>query len=240
MKFPFGKVILQITFVSCLTLFLGVSAAYASVPKIQVQVLTHNLKSKVLSPLSQETWVMLFKGKREIPVQSWLEVMTQGLDLNDRAEIDMVSLSNDQGTEVVRVPRYMIVRKRVFFKLNKEGEQSYLSLSWKDKKPYYREISKISTIELANHKLVYPGTWLTTRTNPAASRGEKIFVQNCLSCHSVPGAPKITPRQIPEHLVESFNSLHSKKVPNLELDSKEARGLEAYKESMIAPSVPSK
>lgn len=199
-------------------------------PQIEVSVLTTPLKDKVITPTEQHWWSDLFRKKTEIPVQEWLEKVTRGLDLNDRAEIDILTMSNADGSQIVRVPRFMVVRKKVFLKLQNDQHQMRLSLIWKNAESYRKNLNAITKIQLAHHRFVYPDTWQFSRTNPAASRGEKIFVQNCLSCHSVPGAKPLSPQQIPEHISENFDRQHSS-VHQLKLDAKEARGLEVYKES---------
>lgn len=45
-------------------------------------------------------------------------------------------------------------------------------------------MDRLKRIELANYQERLGGMLLKRRTDPAAMRGEKLFVQNCMACHA--------------------------------------------------------
>ena len=53
-------------------------------------------------------------------------------------------------------------------------------------------LSEVSRLELSNYSERYSGLFLKRRTDPLAMRGEKIFVQNCITCHSTGKIPSLT------------------------------------------------
>ncbi len=176
----------------------------------------------------------------KISVQELLfEDSSTSLGLNDRAGIDLVTIHAD--AKIIRVPRFMIWRGFFQFRFNaKTGE---LSSGLKSKAAleqgrillpaWYFDTNGIRKIELSDRKLTYPNTHLKIRTNPAASRGEKTFTQNCMACHSIPssGAPVLQPTALNGDRLKAFEVIH-KKWPEIKLDSRYIRGLIEYSEAL--------
>ena len=100
---------------------------------------------------------------------------------------------------------------------------------------WYFDANNIRKIELTDHLFSYPQTKLKIRTNPAASRGEKIFTQNCLACHSVSTyhSPNLNPASLTAQKLNLFGSIH-KRGPELKLDARSERGLIEYSEALAA------
>ena len=221
-------------------LVLQANSANCAPKPIDVVFLTQS-GSRILKSWSNDEiqkWISNSHAKSsEVSAQKFLfEDSTTVLDLNDRASIDLVTITTDSKT--IRVPRFMIWRGFFQFKWDsKSGELSsrvkniekgrILVPSW------YFEASHIRKIELSDHLVSYPQTKLKIRTNPAASRGEKIFTQNCLACHSVTtyGSPSLNPTALNKARLNSFNNIH-KKWPELQLDSRSERGLIEYSEAL--------
>lgn len=158
------------------------------------------------------------------------------LKLEEKAGIDLVSIIAEHKT--IRVPRHLIWRGWLRFSWDprKKILSSALAKISQTKVAFpleYYQSGPIRKIELSNHEFTYPDTRLFARTNPAASRGEKIFVQTCLSCHSVSsyGSARLTPEDLKPESLKNFNQVH-RQWPKLFLDSRTERGLMVYSEAL--------
>jgi hypothetical protein len=220
-----------------LTGFLGFSQAHA----VDVVFLTQqgpSVSSKILKSWTPEELSKLAKSGGSISAQSLIiDESTQSLDLNDRADIDLVTLYGEK--ETARVPRFLLWRgllKLTWDKksktLSSRGQVEALVPNRLLIPPEAFRVYNIQKIELAQHSWVYPGTRLTLRTNPAASRGEKLYTQSCLACHSLPGfkAP-LQPAQLTGDALKQFAVKH-KAWPKLVLDARAVRGLAAYRDAL--------
>jgi hypothetical protein len=167
------------------------------------------------------------------------EESTRSLDLEEIASIDLVTIFTE--TKAVRVPRFLIWLDLFEFKWNLKTKElsSYLkntSRMGKDRiilPNWYFELEQIRKIELSDHRVNYPNTMLKIRTNPAASRGEKVFTQNCMACHSVStyGSPVLSPTSLNQARLAAFSQIH-KKWPELKLNPYIERGLIEYSEAL--------
>ena len=171
------------------------------------------------------------KSSGKIPVQEWFDAMTSGLDLNEKADIDLMTLYGADG-KTARVPRFMIWRGFIRFHLSSEGaldsegEPNRLLVP----KEFFT-IRRIQRVEFSRASETYPGTALALRTNPAASRGEKLFTQSCMACHSIGSAPRIDAGKLTDGFLRSFNGKH-RLMGALNLDSRAVRGLAAYRDAL--------
>jgi len=163
------------------------------------------------------------------------------LVLNDRASIDLVTITTD--TKTIRVPRFLIWRG--FFRFRFDPKTGELSSSVKNLDrgrllipSSYFDATNIRKIELSDHLTTYPQTKLRLRTNPAASRGEKLFTQSCLACHSVStyGSPALNPAELTATKLHNFDSIH-KGWSELKIDSKSSRGLVEYSEALALQNI---
>jgi len=221
-------------------LFSGLTEVSAAPKTVDVAFLTHsgsrNLKSW------DDASIESFAGKKtsSIRAQEFLfDESAKTLGLNDLASIDLVTIITDSKT--IRVPRFLIWRGFFHFKWNpktkilsshlknnQQMEQGRIILpSW------YFEADAIRKIELSDHQFTYPNTKLNIRTNPAASRGEKVFTQNCLACHAVTtyGSPVLSPIGLNAEKLATFGKIHQK-WPDLKLDPRLQRGLIEYSEAL--------
>ncbi len=164
------------------------------------------------------------------------EKSTENLDLNDKADVDLVTLAGTGG-RISRVPRFMIWRGSLKFKLERDGGLSSVTSSAPGMVPAdFFKVQGIHKIELSRASVLYPGTRLVVRTNPAASRGEKMFTQACMACHSLNPAPKIEATLLNEMYLKDFAKKHRPTGGYL-LDSRALRGLLAYREALASEKI---
>jgi hypothetical protein len=172
------------------------------------------------------------KGSR-YPVQDWFDSVTSGLAPGEKADIDLMTLVGADG-KTARVPRFMIWKGYIRFRwsadggLESEGDPNRLLVP-RD----FFSIKRIQRVEFSRASETYPGTALTLRTNPAASRGEKLFTQSCMACHSLGTVPRIEAGRLSDTFLKSFNSKH-RQMGALALDSRAIRGLVAYREALAS------
>lgn len=144
------------------------------------------------------------------------------LPLEAKAQIDLIVLKGDGGAQAL-IPRSLITKYPLLLGVmnsdSKSGDFSSV-IPWTSKPKILSEdlplesfqIQRVSRIELTHYREKYGALFLKRRTDPAAMRGEKLFVQNCVSCHGqgrgpalstlsqaghpvVQGAPKISEKE---------------------------------------------
>jgi hypothetical protein len=198
---------------------------------LEVTLLTQS-GSQILKSWSLEELKSLVKHNREISAQRLIiDESTKNLSLNDRADVDLISLYGPKGV-AARIPRFMIWRGFLKLELdhgslNSKSESNRLLVPAE----FFRVVG-IQKIELSKTSIIYPGTKLRLRTNPAASRGEKLFTQSCLACHGLGAAPKLAVADLTQGALEQFNTKH--KTWFMSLDAKAMRGLAAYRDALAS------
>jgi hypothetical protein len=225
---------------ACFCLFVSSKPAISAPKTIDVVFMTQS-GSRLLKSWTPED-LSRFAGNKsgKISAQEFLfEDSSNSLDLNDRAGIDLVTIHAD--AKIIRVPRFMIWRG--FFQFRYQAKTGELSSGLKSKSSldqgrillpaWYFDTTGIRKIELSDRKWTYPNTHLKIRTNPAASRGEKTFTQNCMACHSIPssGAPVLQPTALNADRLKAFETIH-KKWPEIKIDARYVRGLIEYSEAL--------
>jgi hypothetical protein len=118
-----------------------------------------------------------------------IEKTLEPLGPTQKAQVDLLILKTRSGGSV-QVPRWLITKYPVAL-LEGEGTglQLVLPVSSKPKikdeglplQSY--EVSDIVAIELSSYQQNYNAYFLKNRMDPLAVRGEKLFVQDCTSCH---------------------------------------------------------
>ncbi len=210
---------------------LGLLFALNDAHALEVMLLTP-AGSKVLKTWSEKDLKALSGNKAAISAQKLIfDESTSQLELNDRADIDVISLYGEDG-KTVRVPRFMVWRGSLKLelshgKLNSKGESERLVVPSEIFK-----IKDIKKIELSRASNLYPGTRLKLRTNPAASRGEKLYTQSCLACHGASQAKGLAVAALTDTALNGFNTQH--KRWNLILDAKASRGVAAYRDALAS------
>ena len=212
--------------------FCGLAAFIPGARALDVVFLTPKGPSLLKTWTAEELGQLSKRGK--ITGQNLIiEESTRSLDLNSRAEIDLVTIYGSG--KIARIPRFMIWRD--FIKLRWDPGRKAISANATSAsrlvvpKEVFN-VSDIQKIELAKHSLIYPGTELRIRTNPAASRGEKLFTQSCLACHSLPQAKAVGPAQLTENNLNHFTEHH--RSAGVDLDSRGIRGLIAYSQALAS------
>lgn len=129
-----------------------------------------------------------------------VEDVLKDLALEHRAQIDLIVLRGKAGDKAV-IPRALITKYPILLALNSEKNKKlenrgliYSVMPWTSKPRILGEelpleryfIPQVNRIELTNYRQLYDPLYLKRRTDPSAMRGEKIFVQNCVGCHSEP------------------------------------------------------
>ncbi len=119
-----------------------------------------------------------------------VEKAIDGLAADDKAQVDLIIAKNSKGVEVL-IPRALVVRYPLL--LGSTAEKSTtIVVPWTSKPKIMEEalpletyfISDVTQLDLANYKSRFGSYFLKKRTDPAAIRGEKFFVQTCIACHS--------------------------------------------------------
>lgn len=189
--------------------------------------------ARSLKTFSPEELKKFTKSSGEIGAQKLIfDESTKDLDLNDRADVDLVTLYGEN--RIARIPRFMIWRGFLKLYLTRDGKLFSKGQSSRMLVPSsIFEVSNIAKIELTRATLLYPETELHLRTNPAASRGEKLFIQSCLACHGFSNAPKLKIESITDTQLKAFAAKH-RSLGGITLEARDLRGLEAYREALIS------
>lgn len=123
-----------------------------------------------------------------------IEKSMEGLSAEKKANIDLVILKTQNGGSAY-FNRAFLVKYPVLLALKKDRSELGAPLSvvpW-DSKPKVKSekipleplfLSGVTRIELANAQERFKSFYLKKRTDPAAVRGERFFMQACVSCHN--------------------------------------------------------
>jgi hypothetical protein len=128
-----------------------------------------------------------------------------------RAQIDSVLLKSEAG-DCVMIPRAFVIKYPMFLALSSPSSDLgalgpvYSVVPWTTRPRVMDEdgpvanyfVPRVQRIELANSRELYNGFFLSRRTDPAAMRGEKIFVKHCAACQSCGKAAAVTKTTIEE------------------------------------------
>jgi hypothetical protein len=169
-----------------------------------------------------------------------LEKTVAGLSAERRAQVDLLVFKSASGGTVL-MPRSVVTQYPVLVAL-REGKASIV-MPWTSKSKIMKEclpiesyfVSDLTGIELSNYNERYTSVFLKRRTDPLAMRGEKMFVQNCVGCHSETAKPTLadlsaeTPSR---RLASEGHPATVKGAPHL--DDRARRALVSYLEAFRA------
>ncbi len=128
-----------------------------------------------------------------------IDEATKGLTAAERSESDLVVLRSRSGREVlmpkaflVKYPQIQVSFKKNGQPLGAEGPRIVLPAKTNAKirkenvllEPMF--LSELASITLSSYEKRYGTFILKRRTDPAAMRGEKLYLQNCVACHTQP------------------------------------------------------
>ncbi len=137
-------------------------------------------------------------------LSEFMDHALEGLTADQKAQIDLVILKDQKGIRAL-IPRFFIVKYPILLALKKNRQELGLE------GPLYSRVSGLLhskvhqenlpveffsvpglvEVEFSNYREKLGDIFLKRRTDPAAVRGEKIFVQNCASCHAVGHGPSL-------------------------------------------------
>ncbi|MBC7386837.1 MAG: hypothetical protein H7301_11840 [Cryobacterium sp.] len=134
-----------------------------------------------------------------VGLSSLIEEMTKPLSASDRSSTDLVVLSDKNKNEsllpkafLVKYPDILLALKKGGHDMGGDGPELILPISTNTK--IRSENMLLETLALRNVKAItltsyekrYGAFFLKRRTDPAAMRGEKLTLQNCVVCHINP------------------------------------------------------
>lgn len=139
-----------------------------------------------------------------VVISKFIEKALADLPLDQRAQVDLVIFKNSQGVESV-IPRSLVTKYPLLLAFEKNhkplgAEELTVVVPWTSMPRIASEnlplrafyLSGVTQIELGSYREHFQTMLLKRRTDPAAIRGEKMYVQNCISCHGAGRAPSIT------------------------------------------------
>lgn len=171
-----------------------------------------------------------------VPFKDLLEEALAPLSVDDRAVVDLVEIQGPIGIEAY-VPRAFIQKYNYLLSFDRDGgglgprgpfyavvpwtSQSGVKSEWIPIRKFF--VPGIHRIVLTNLKDRYGFAYLQARKDPLALRGEKIFVRNCLGCHSTAKWPKnsvISSEVVVLGIIGAHRTLIQGTPPFSELDRK--------------------
>jgi len=167
---------------------------------------------------------------------SILDAAMQSLNSEAKSQIDLVVLKG-AGGEQAWIPRAFVVRYPVL--LAAEGKSAggtMMSVVPVSSKPKIRTeelphgtywVKDVQTVELTNYREKFGRFYLKRRTDPAAMRGEKLFIQNCMACHAPSSAQLTWSGWEVSALAQSLKK-HPAKTGFIEIQGKSEKALSTY------------
>ena len=138
-----------------------------------------NLLREVL-PSAGRRWVL----------PALLEQSMASLTPEARAQVDLVIVRGESGRQAW-IPRAFLSKVQMRLEKGPGASGSRFrtvmpaSVRTPEELPWGTyEIDGVTRVELTSYQAQWGSHLLKRRTDPAALRGEKLFVQNCMSCHS--------------------------------------------------------
>lgn len=146
-----------------------------------------------------------------------VEKALEKLPVENRAQVDLVILKG-KGGHSASIPRALLSKYPLMVAYQADGQNLdakkgplYSIVPWTSKPKIKNEelplesfsIPQMMEIELANYREKYSSLFLKRRTDPSAMRGEKLFVQNCVGCHSMGRGPAMA-RIVEESFSKKF------------------------------------
>lgn len=186
-----------------------------------------------------------FKG---VSLSALVDQSASGLSAADRSHIDLVILKSKSGKSVLLPRAFLVKYPTIQIALQKDGKPIgdeaprviVPASNWKIQKegllldPLF--ISNLAEVRLTSYQFHYADLYLKKRTDPAAMRGEKLFMSNCVGCHSLaPPSSSVSMISTPDRVAKLADSGHPKieGLSNLKsiLDAKQMRSLVSYLEA---------
>ncbi len=162
--------------------------------------LTQELKSWQISDLAQlksttsnekdpvTGKIQRYKG---VLLSTLLDQAMESLPNDRRAQVDLLVLYNALGQKTL-LPRSVVTKYPVLVALQ-SGKASVV-MPWTSKPKINQEslhisslfVPQLSQIELSSYQERFSTWFLKSRRDPVSVRGERLYLQNCVGCHSSP------------------------------------------------------
>jgi mono/diheme cytochrome c family protein len=180
-------------------------------------------------------------------VSKWIEKELADLPLDQRSQVDLLIFKNNKGQQAI-IPRYLLNKYPVLLGFERNGKnpnnnsaKDYqpgaqdgatltVVIPWTSRPKIHEEnlpleayqISGVTEVAFSNFETRFNSLLLKRRTDPAAIRGEKMIVQNCVGCHGNGRA-----RSVPDlSLGAAFGHPEVNGVPKL--NTRDLRALVSY------------
>ncbi len=127
-------------------------------------------------------------------LQDLIDKSLESIPLETKAQVDLIILKDSSGGEAL-IPRSFVTKYPVMLALKKDHQPLptvHSVVPWTSQPKSMSEelpveryfVVDVARVELGNYREKYRTAFLTRRTDPSAMKGEKIYVQSCLGCHS--------------------------------------------------------
>lgn len=172
-------------------------------PRVLKNFELRELEARPLSSLTEKD--PLANGSKEsvkfqgLSLSLLIEEATQTFSAADRSDTDLVVLKTRAGREVLMPKAFLVKYPQIQVALKKNGQSlgaqsPRLILPATTNAKIQKEnmllepmfVSELASITLSSYERRYGSFFLKRRTDPAAMRGEKLFLQNCVTCHTQP------------------------------------------------------
>jgi mono/diheme cytochrome c family protein len=175
-----------------------------------------------------------------------IEGAMKDLSVEQRAQIDLIVLRNAGGQQAL-VPRSFLVKYPMLLAMSRDGKSLgergplYSVPPWTSREAKVaREGLPVETfflpgvkeVILTNFQTRFGTYFLSRRTDPAAMRGQKLFVQSCATCHAAGQGPELSSLLTPAFVSKTRALAAAGSHPSVpgfaRPDKKEARALNQY------------
>jgi len=213
-------------------------------------------KSSEIREKNRDGRVVAFQGPS---LAAWVDEALKGLTAAERAQVDLVVIQGKESRSTRFLPRAFLVKYPQIQLAYLEGGKAVsdaprviLPLLTKSKirsegvllEPL--QVSGVQEIILTSYQNRAGSARLERRTDPSAMRGEKLYLQDCLSCHGT-GAARSLPIKAGEAGLDAFVSFLEKrshpeveglKSLTLQFNDKQLKSIDAYLRAKAAEQKP--
>lgn len=200
------------------------------------------LRSYSLSELKSLKWRKKAQLGQYQSLKEWIWLWAEGMSAEESAMVDLIVLESKDGRKAF-MPRWVTQKYDLYIVRSAEEPiqlrsvvptQAFPRLANERLPLDSYQLSDIVSIELTNYQKYYGLFQLKKRTDPAAARGEKLFLQTCLGCHGIHQKVESQSMRMKINTAEAF--VH-KAVPGLpKLEEKDIRALKSYIRAL--PQIP--
>ncbi len=183
---------------------------------------------------------------RGIPWVPFIEGALSQLTPEDRTQIDLLAVSStERPRETILIPRWLVVKYSPWIALERDGKPiaPTIVFPWSTRATLSREevpalsflVKSVGKVTLTGTRAQYASMVLLRRTDPVALRGEKLFLKNCMACHSAGFARQRGPAPAVRELAASQSGIpgHRSLRGLAHLDTPARRALVKYIDALV-------